>query len=154
MMLSTLLSASVYIVIRKIGRDVSPTVLVFYWGLFGVILFPVFYFVLDSPLFIPDTWHLWGLFAVLAMLSIVAQWVFNKGVQLEKAAIASVVQNSSIFFSFLFQLIFLGIPPGFIYSCVGGFMIVSVIIAFAIRSLYFTPPPPPPPPPSSSSSSD
>ncbi|MDP2439115.1 MAG: EamA family transporter, partial [archaeon] len=122
-----------YCLIRKIGDSTDPSILVFYWGFFALIAFIPFRLLSSQPLVIPQTFVEGLMMVGVGLTSLAAQYFFNKGVQLEKAAIASVVRNSSAIYSLIFQVTILEIPKGFLLSLFGGLLILVVIVGSSIQ---------------------
>ena len=130
---SAVVGGLVYCLIRKIGDSTDPSILVFYWGFFALIAFIPFRLLSSQPLVIPQTFVEGLMMAGVGLTSLAAQYFFNKGVQLEKAAIASVVRNSSAIYSLIFQVTILEIPKGFLLSLFGGLLILVVIVGSSIQ---------------------
>jgi drug/metabolite transporter (DMT)-like permease len=139
-LLAAVLAAAVYVLIRKLGVAAPSSAQVFHWGLAAIILYPLFKLVTGDAFVLPWGWPLVCGIGV-GVSSLATQYFFNKGAQLESAAIASVLRNSSAVFSLLFQLLFLGIPPGFFYSFIGGLLILAVIVLSGYDSYLSRPPP-------------
>ena len=70
--------------------------------------------------------------AALAILSFTNQMFFNLALQMETAALVSLVTTSDSIFTYLSQFVFLGVVPDF-YSGVGGAIIFLCILIMGFR---------------------
>ena len=92
-LLGAFISAWVYIFIRRVGKGTDPLILVHYLGLLGVIFAPF-----DA---IAETWSMpegndlvYMLF--LGLFAFAGQYLFNAGVQKEKAGVSSLIRNLDV----------------------------------------------------------
>lgn len=128
--LGSLLSAFVYIAIRKVGPGVSPLVLVCAMGFSGMLLAP---FGAAIQTFVwPASASTWILLLAVGASSFIGQIFFNAGVQKEKAAVASMVRNLDVAFSFFWQITIEGIVPS-PFSVLGAVVISASVLAMGWR---------------------
>lgn len=107
-LLGACLSASVFIIIRRIGAGVHPLVLVFYMGFTGFVSVPItaFFQVWRVP---GDIW-IWLYIFGIGITAFVGQILFNAGVQMEKAGLASLIRTLDVMFAFFWQITILAEP--------------------------------------------
>lgn len=129
------LTAMVYILIRKIGKTTHTQVLTFItgfagliWGPMGLILWQTY----TSPL-------QWSTTTTIYMISVglcafIAQTLFNKGVQLESAGIASMTRNLDVVFVFIWQSTVLRQDIN-ILSVIGAIIMSISVLAIGIKKL-------------------
>ena len=128
--LGSLLSAFVYIAIRKVGPGVSPLVLVCAMGFSGMFLAPLGAAI--QTFVWPASASTWLLLVAVGFSSFIGQIFFNAGVQKEKAAVASMVRNLDVAFSFFWQITIEGIAPS-PFSVLGAVVISASVLAMGWR---------------------
>ena len=126
----SLVSAFVYIAIRKVGPGVNPLVLVCYMGLAGILLGP--FGALVQTFVWPASVASWAILLFVGVTSFVGQILFNAGVQIEKAGPASMIRNLDVAFSFFWQMIVQGIAPS-PWSVLGAVIISASVVAMGVR---------------------
>ena len=125
----SLMSAFVYIAIRKVGPGVNPLVLVCYMGGVGMFMAP-FGALLQT--FVWPTFTAWVLIAAVGFFSFTGQILFNAGVQMEKAGPASMIRNLDVAMSFVWQMTIEGIAPN-VWSVVGAIVISASVVTMGVR---------------------
>jgi drug/metabolite transporter (DMT)-like permease len=128
--LGSLVSACVYIAIRKVGPGVHPLVFVCWMGLVGVFLTP--FGALVQTFVFPSAFLPWFYVIMVGLCSFVGQILFNAGVQKEKAGPASMIRNLDVVFSFLWQITIEGILPN-AWSVLGAIVISGSVVAMGVR---------------------
>ena len=136
----SLLSALVYIAIRKIGPGVNPLVLVAYMGMCGIIVAP--FGGIFQTLVWPSTASVWFGLLLIGTFSFVGQILFNAGVQREKAGPASMIRNLDVAFAFMWQIVIEGIAPN-PWSVLGAFIISACVVAIGLKKMSTHDPSPP-----------
>lgn len=128
--LGSLVSACVYIAIRKVGPGVHPLVFVCWMGLVGVFLTP--FGGLVQTWVWPSNIVPWMYVVFIGIFSFTGQILFNAGVQKEKAGPASMIRNLDVVFSFVWQVTIEGILPN-AWSVVGAVVISASVVAMGVR---------------------
>jgi len=120
----SIFGACVYITIRKVGSGVHPLVLVCYMGMVGFILAP---FGALFQTFVLPTGLEWFFCICVGLLSFIGQIFFNRGVQLEKAGLSSVIRNLDVAFAFFWQVTIQHLYPN-IWSLLGALIISTAVV--------------------------
>ena len=128
-LLGAFISAWVYIFIRKVGKGSHPLVLVAYLGAIGLAASPF------DLLF--ETWTMpQGVdlvyMALIGTFAFGGQYLFNAGVQKEKAGVSSLVRNLDIVFSFVWQLSVEGVTING-WSFLGACIVTGSVVGLGVR---------------------
>lgn len=128
---ASLFASCAYLAVRKMGKGVSVNVMVLYFAVAGTILAPILAFATEgfSPLdgSVQQTLLLLG----CGIFGYVGQILLNTGLQLEKAAPATMMRNLDVVLAFLFQWLVLHEDPN-VWSIAGAVLIASCAILIAI----------------------
>jgi len=128
--IGSVISAFVYVAIRKVGSGVNPLVLVSYMGGIGTILAPLGATI--QTFHTPSGADSWALIFGVGIFSYIGQIFFNAGVQLEKAGPASMIRNLDVAFSFIWQVAVLHDQPK-VWSVLGALIISSCVAVMGVR---------------------
>jgi len=126
----SVVSACVFVAIRKVGPGVNPLVLVSYMGLVGTVLAP--FGATVQTFRVPSTTGNWWLLFGVGIFSYIGQIFFNAGVQLEKAGPASMIRNLDVAFSFIWQATILHDKPS-VGSILGALVIWACVATMGAR---------------------
>eukprot|EP00357_Protocruzia_adherens_P033954 CAMPEP_0114982064 /NCGR_PEP_ID=MMETSP0216-20121206/5890_1 /TAXON_ID=223996 /ORGANISM="Protocruzia adherens, Strain Boccale" /LENGTH=318 /DNA_ID=CAMNT_0002343801 /DNA_START=30 /DNA_END=986 /DNA_ORIENTATION=+ len=128
------LSAGVsYTLIRKTKSNVHFVIPVVYFGV-GIMIAAPIGAMLDSANNPPMTWF--GFFSATfsGSLACIGQVCMSRGLQLEKAAVATAIGFLQIFLSFLSDYLYFGIPKDWIQMG-GSFLILTALIGLTYRKV-------------------
>ena len=128
-LLGAFISAFVYIFIRKVGKGSHPLVLVGYLGAIGLVAAP--FDLLFETWTMPQGTDLLYM-ALIGTFAFGGQYLFNAGVQKEKAGVSSLVRNLDIVFSFIWQLTVEGVTING-WSFLGAFIVTGSVIGLGVR---------------------
>ena len=111
------------------GKGTPPLVLVHYLGFMGVVLAPF-----DA---LVETWTMpvgvdLVYMALLGVFAFAGQFLFNAGVQREKAGVSSLVRNLDIVFAFIYQLTVEGVAVNG-FSFIGACIVTGSVVGLGIR---------------------
>ena len=133
--LSAIFSACSFVLVRKIAKEVGTRVVVFYFAVFGSVI-SLGAALISGGFKYPDC----GTYDVLyiiacGFLGYFGQLFSSKALELEKAAVVSLVRTIGIVFSFILQLIVLGVVPNGL--SIGGAFLVLLCNIVIFTKKYF-----------------
>ncbi|EGW32986.1 uncharacterized protein SPAPADRAFT_137397 [Spathaspora passalidarum NRRL Y-27907] len=127
--------SSVYVVLRKIGKDIHPLLSVSYFSLccciitfFAILVIPSLSFVL------PADGYQWFLFMVIGISGFFMQFSLTAGIQRVKASRAAIMAYSGMVFALFWDLTVWGHLPEFL-----SFLGMMLIVGNAIIIMKFKP---------------
>ncbi|CUM66724.1 uncharacterized protein PRCAT00004404001 [Priceomyces carsonii] len=131
--------SSVYIILRKIGKQAHPLIAVSYLSLTCTIISISSIIVLPSLQFVlPKTAYQWFLFVSIGISGFLMQFALTAGVQRVSAGKASMMGYTGMIFSIIWDLIIWSHFPGFL--SVLGIILIIVNAVMSARYKHSAPP--------------
>jgi len=140
--LSSILAASCFNIIRKIGKSAHYTVTVFYYSCTGMLIIGTI-ISLTTGFTFPCQSDL-GYIFYIGPNGILGQSCLTMALQREKAGRVAIARTSQIFFAFLVQVFLIHEPLSF-FSVIGAILVFASAVIVAVRKIITTKEPTPPP---------
>lgn len=127
-------AATVYIVLRKIGKLAHPLISVSYFALTTCIVTFVSIAVLPSVSFaFPNSGYQWFLFGLIGVSGFLMQFCLTAGLQREKAGKSSLMIYSTMVYALIWDLTIFGHVPGLLSILGTGLIILNATIVIKYK---------------------
>nr|XP_054754322.1 solute carrier family 35 member G1-like [Lytechinus pictus] len=120
-----------FVLSRKLSKTIPPTSIVCITS-FGIMVYSCVAMAIIETVRLPPLAD-WKYLIPEVIAGLTSQTLFGKALQLERAAPVTLMRNSSIFFSFLFQFILFGTIPSWVSVLGASLVIVSTAILGTLR---------------------
>ncbi|XP_006820228.1 solute carrier family 35 member G1-like [Saccoglossus kowalevskii] len=129
-----LFSSLAFVSMRKLGKKVSVLAIIFYTSLCGVVITSIPLYIMNR-FSLPSSLSEWQYVVVTVLSSLLAELVFLKSLQNEKATFVAIIRTMDIVFSCILEYICLGHQPD--WTDIGGAVLIIISsIGIMIQKMY------------------